>query len=361
MAISTRRDTFLRGLPKAELHLHIEGTLEPELIFRIGERNGHSLRHSSIESLTAAYEFESLQEFLDIYYESAGVLQTEQDFYDMTLAYLGRAAADGVRRAEIFFDPQTHTARGIEFSTIIEGIHAATVAGAELWNISSDLILCFLRHLPAEAAMATLQTSLSHRDRFVGVGLDSSEVGYPPELFADVFARAGAEGLHRVAHGGEEGPPQYVWGALKSLGVERIDHGIRSLEDPALVAHLAEEQIPLTVCPFSNVRLGGFARLEDHVLPMMLDAGLNVSINSDDPAYFGGYIGDNYVDTQAALDLPLEQMVTVARNSLEATFLPQAKKQALLAELDDYVAESSTRLEDVGPPLGGRDRRRSRE
>lgn len=338
---ATEPRTFLQGLPKAELHLHIEGTLEPELMFEIAERNGRPIRHSSVESVRAAYEFGNLQQFLDIYYESADVLQTGQDFYDMTMAYLKRAAADGVRRAEIFFDPQTHTNRGIEFATVIEGLHEATVAAGRLLNISSGLILCFLRHLPPDAAMATLEEGLNHRDKIIGVGLDSSEVGYPPGLFSDVFTRAGAEGLHRVAHAGEEGPPEYVWGALQTLEVERIDHGVRSLEDPVLVEYLVERRVPLTVCPFSNIRLGGFASLQDHVLGQMLDAGLNVSINSDDPAYFGGYVGDNYIDTQAALDLPMEQMATVARNSLEATFLPATDKQTLLKELDDYVASSS--------------------
>ena len=336
-------NTFLRNLPKAELHVHIEGTLEPDLMFRIAARNKISTNHQSVESLRAAYRFDNLQEFLDIYYEGAGVLQTEQDFYDMTFAYLEKAAADGVRRAEIFFDPQTHTNRGIHFETVINGIHAATVAGADQLNVSSGLILCFLRHLPVESAMETLEAGIRHRDKFIGVGLDSSEVGYPPELFAQVFARAGAEGLHRVAHAGEEGPPEYVWGALEALSVERIDHGVRSLEDPDLVDLLVDRQVPLTVCPCSNVRLGGFARLEDHNLPAMIEAGLNVSINSDDPAYFGGYVGDNYAATQAALELPVAQMVAIARNSLEAAFVTPAEKQELLADLDEYLEGQKTR------------------
>ncbi|MDJ0923363.1 MAG: adenosine deaminase [Acidimicrobiia bacterium] len=329
---------FLRGLPKAELHVHIEGTLEPELMFEIAERNELAIPHRNVAELRAAYEFANLQEFLDIYYEGAAVLQTERDFYDMTLDYLQRAAGDGVRRAEMFFDPQTHTERDIPFAVFMEGMHAATITGAREFGISSGLILCFLRHLPPESAMATFEASLPYRDMIIGVGLDSSEVGFPPTLFTDVYARAASEGLHRVAHAGEEGPPQYVWGALDALGAERIDHGVRSLEDPSLVARLAEEQVPLTVCPFSNVRLGGVARLEDHVLPRMLDAALNVSINSDDPAYFGGYVGDNYIDTQKALSLSDEAMVTIARNSIEATFLDKADKQVLLAELDDYIA-----------------------
>lgn len=334
-------NTFLRGLPKAELHLHIEGTLEPELIFEVAGRNGAETSHGSVAELRAAYEFNNLQEFLDIYYVGAGALQTEQDFFDMTLAYLQRAAADGVRRAEIFFDPQTHTERQIPFEVFMAGMHEATVVGRRDLGVSSDLIMCFLRHLPAEAAMETLEASLPFRDRFIGVGLDSSEVDFPPELFADVFARSRAEDLHLVAHAGEEGPPAYVWGVLDSLGVERVDHGVRALEDPDLVARLVDEQMPLTVCPLSNIRLGGFDRLEEHPLAKMLDLGLKVTINSDDPAYFGGYVGDNYTSTYTALDLSLDQMVTIARNSLEATFLPDAEKAQLLSELDDYVTTSS--------------------
>ena len=334
-------DDFARGLPKAELHLHIEGTLEPELIFEMADRNGLATSHRSVDELRAAYEFNSLQEFLDIYYVGAAALHTEQDFYDMTLAYLRRAAADGVRRAEIFFDPQTHTARDIPFPVFMGGMSAALqVARADL-DMSADLIMCFLRHLPAAAAMETLEAALPFRDLFIGVGLDSSEVGFPPELFADVFDRAAAEGLHRVAHAGEEGPAEYVWTALDRLGVERVDHGVRSLDDAKLVARLAEEEIPLTVCPLSNVKLGGFARLEDHPLGTMLNHGLRVSINSDDPAYFGGYVGDNYVATQQALQLTNSQMVTVARNSLEATFLEPPVKQRLLDDLDGYVAATA--------------------
>lgn len=335
-------NTFLRGLPKAELHLHIEGTLEPELIFEMAGRNGLSTSHGSVAELRAAYEFGNLQEFLDIYYDGAGALQTEHDFFDMTLAYLHRAAADGVSRAEIFFDPQTHIERQIPFDVFMTGMHEATVAGERELGISSDLIMCFLRHLPAQAAMDTLESSLPFRDQFVGVGLDSSEVGFPPGLFADVFARARAEDLHLVAHAGEEGPPAYIWEALDSLGVERIDHGVRSLEDSRLVARLVEEQIPLTVCPLSNVRLGGFSRLEEHTLATMLDLGMKVTINSDDPAYFGGYIGDNYTGIYEALDLGLDQMAAIARNSLEATFLPPAEKARLLTEWDEYVANNGT-------------------
>ena len=331
-------DEFLLGLPKAELHVHIEGTLEPELIFQIAGRNGLLTSHRSVEELRAAYEFGNLQEFLDVYYVGAAALQTERDFYDMTLAYLRRAAADGVRRAEIFFDAQTHRERGIPFEVCLGGMDGAVNAARADLGISVDLIMCFLRHLPAAAAMETLDAALPFRDKFIGVGLDSSEVGFPPELFTDVFARAAAEDLHLVAHAGEEGPPAYVSGALDSLHAERIDHGIRALADDELVARLADEQVPLTVCPMSNVKLGGFARLEDHPLPRMLDLGLNASINSDDPAYFGGYVGAVYTETHRALDLSQEQMVAIARNSLQATFLPPAEKTGLLAELDTYVA-----------------------
>ncbi len=333
-------DSFLRHLPKAELHVHIEGTLEPELMFEIAARNKASLRYPDVDALRAAYEFNSLQEFLDIYYEGAGVLRTPQDFYDMTLAYLRQAADDGVRRAEIFFDPQTHTERNIPFDVFMEGIHEATLAGKREFGVSSNLIMCFLRHLPPSAAMDTLKAGLLYRDKIIGVGLDSSEVGFPPSLFAEVFARAGAEDLHLVAHAGEEGPPEYVWEALDILRVERVDHGVRSLEDPALVDRLVNDQIPLTVCPLSNVRLSGFSTLTEHTLPQMLELGLKVSINSDDPAYFGGYIADNYVATQSALDLPGESMVAIARNSIESSFLPQPDKARLLTDLDSYVAAS---------------------
>jgi len=335
-------DGFLRGLPKAELHLHIEGTLEPELIFEIAKRNGLTTSHGSVEELRAAYEFSNLQEFLDIYYVGAAALQTEQDFYDMTLAYLRRAAADGVRRAEIFFDPQTHTQRGVPFDAVINGIAAAIDAAESELPISAAPIMCFLRHLPAEAAMKTLDDALRFRDKIIGVGLDSSEVGYPPDLFTDVFAKAAAEDLHLVAHAAEEGPPEYVWGALDLLHVERIDHGNRALEDADLVARLVDEQVPLTVCPLSNVKLGAFARLEDHILPDMLDLGLNVTINSDDPAYFGGYIGNNYTEVYNRLDVTMDQLIGIARSSLSASFLPAEEKDALLSELDTYVETSPT-------------------
>ncbi len=330
-------DEFVRGLPKAELHLHIEGTLEPEMAFALAERNDVTLPYRSVEELRAAYDFTDLQSFLDVYYATAVVLQTEADFYDLTFAYLQRAATDGVRRAEIFFDPQTHTARGVPFEVVLTGITEAMADGRERLGVSSGLILCFLRHLPPEEAMATFEEALPYRDRLLGVGLDSSEVGNPPELFVDVYDRARAEGLHLVAHAGEEGPADYVRQALDLLGVERIDHGVRAEDDPPLVSRLAREGIPLTMCPLSNVRLRVFDRLEDHNLARLMEAGVKVTINSDDPAFFGGYVGTNYVETAAALGLTRADLIGLARNSLEATFLPADEKEALVAELDAYA------------------------
>lgn len=321
----------LEALPKAELHVHIEGTLEPEMMFEMARRNDIRLRFADVDEVRSAYQFTDLQSFLDIYYEGAQVLQTEQDFYDLAAAYLRRAAADGVRRAEIFFDPQTHTARGIPFATVIRGLRRAIDDAVDL--LSADLIMCFLRHLSPEEAMATFEEALPYRDQFIGVGLDSSERNRPPELFVDVYRRAAAEGLHLVAHAGEEGPPEYVWQALDLLGVERIDHGVRAVEDPALVDRLVQDQIPLTVCPLSNVKLRVFDRLEDHNLKTLLDKGVKVTINSDDPAYFGGYIGDNYRQTAAVLGLSESDILRIARFSLEATFLDPEAKGALLAEL----------------------------
>jgi adenosine deaminase len=330
-------DRFLRGLPKAELHLHIEGTLEPELAFRLAERNDVRLRYGSVEELRAAYAFDDLQTFLDVYYEVAAVLRTEQDFHDLMVAYLDRAAADGVRRAEVFFDPQTHTERGVPMATVVEGLLAGLEVGRERHGMSGGLILCFLRHLPAEAALATYDAARPYLDRLLGVGLDSGEVGNPPARFEEVFARARADGLHVVAHAGEEGPPSYVWEALDVLGAERIDHGVRALEDPDLVRRLVDEDVPLTVCPLSNVALRVVDRLEDHVLGQLLDQGVTVTINSDDPAYFGGYVGDNYVRTQAALGLRRKQMVAIARDSLAVSFVDDAERRRLLDELEAYV------------------------
>ena len=328
------RTDLIRSLPKAELHLHIEGTLEPEMLFTIAQRNGIETRFSSVEELRSAYDFTDLQSFLDLYYEGANVLRTEQDFHDLTWAYLERAAEDGVRRAEIFFDPQTHTARGIPMETVILGITSALDRGHEL-DMSTGLILCFLRHLSGEAAMETLQAALPWREKLLGVGLDSSEVGHPPTKFVKAYDLARSEGLHLVAHAGEEGPPEYVWQALDVLGAERIDHGVRSMEDAALVERLATDRIPLTVCPLSNLRLKVVDDLADHPLPQMLDAGLLVTINSDDPSYFGGYVGDNYDAVTTALGLETSQIVELARNSLVASFL--ADDHPLLDEFDNAV------------------------
>ncbi len=326
--------SFVRALPKAELHLHIEGTLEPEMMFELGARNGIDLPFASVEEVRAAYDFENLQSFLDIYYQGAAVLVTEDDFHDLMLAYLQRANEDGVRRAEIFFDPQTHTARGIEFRVFIDGFTRAIEEARERWGISAGLIMCYLRHLPADDALETWVASAPFRNRLLGIGLDSSEVGNPPEWFAEVYGLAREAGLHVVAHAGEEGPPAYVEGALSSLRVERIDHGVRSEEDPDLVRRLAEERIPLTMCPLSNVRLNVFDQLEDHNLKRLLDSGVIVTVNSDDPAYFGGYVLDNYVALAEALDLTTDDLVVLAGNSIKASFLPTTAKAALLAELE---------------------------
>jgi len=326
--------SFIRSLPKAELHLHIEGTLEPEMMFELAARNGIDLPFATVEEVRAAYEFSDLQTFLDIYYQGAAVLVTEEDFYDLMVAYLGRAAHDGVRRAEIFFDPQTHTERGIEFHVFMGGFTRAIRYAEERWGISAALIMSFLRHLPGDAALGEWHEAEPFLDDIIGVGLDSAEVGNPPEWFAEAYSRARAAGLHAVAHAGEEGPPSYITGALDALHAERIDHGVRCEEDPALVRRLVDEQIPLTMCPLSNVKLRVFDRLEDHNIKRLLDRGVRVTINSDDPAYFGGYILDNFVATADALDLSRDDLVTLARNSIEAAFLPDEHKQALLDELD---------------------------
>ena len=330
---------FIRGLPKAELHLHIEGTLEPEMMVAFAARNGVELPFSSVEDVRAAYEFSDLQTFLDIYYQGAAVLRREQDFAELMTAYLERAHADGVIRAEIFFDPQTHTERGIGFDVFMPGFLGAMEEAERDLGISSALIMCFLRHLPGETAVDTWHAAAGYHDRLLAVGLDSGEVGNPPELFAEAYAAARGAGLHTVAHAGEEGPPEYISGALDVLGAERIDHGVRCEEDPAVVARLAEERIPLTMCPLSNVKLRVFDRLEDHNLKRLLDQGLLVTINSDDPAYFGGYVGDNYVAVAEALSLSRDDLITLAGNSLEATFAPPQEKTAMLRRLADYAAD----------------------
>jgi adenine deaminase len=327
---------ILEEMPKAELHIHIEGSLEPELIFALAQRNGVTLPYPSVEALRRAYAFTDLQSFLDIYYAGASVLLQEQDFYDMTMAYLRRAHADNVRRAEIFFDPQTHTARGVPFATVIDGIHRATVDARSKWGVSAALIMCFLRHLSEEDALATLEQALPHRAKFIGVGLDSSERGHPPEKFAHVFARCRELGLHLVAHAGEEGPPAYIASALDVLHVERIDHGVRCLEDSALTQRVARERIPLTVCPLSNIKLRVFDKMQDHNLRTLLDAGLMATVNSDDPAYFGGYLNDNFVETFDALPLDAGHARILARNSFEASFLPAEEKRKYLDEVDAF-------------------------
>jgi len=321
------------ALPKAELHLHIEGTFEPELIFALAERNRVRLPYASVDALRRAYEFSDLQSFLDLYYAGMAVLRTEADFAELAHAYLARARAQGVVHAEIFFDPQAHTARGVAFETVLDGLWSAVRESEARYGITSKLIMCFLRDRSAAAAMATLDQAVRYGERIVAVGLDSAEVGHPPAKFAQVFARARAEGWLTVAHAGEEGPPAYVWEALDLLKVARIDHGVRSLEDPRLVARLRDERIPLTVCPLSNVKLRVVDRLRDHPLRRMLDAGLVATVNSDDPAYFGGYVGDNYAQVAEALGLGDDALLTLARNSFEAAFLTAAERKAYLALL----------------------------
>jgi adenosine deaminase len=333
--------TFVQDMPKAELHIHIEGSLEPELMFSLAERNGVALRYASVEEVRRAYDFSDLQSFLYVYYEATQVLLHEQDFYDLTWAYLRKAAAQNVRRAEVFFDPQAHTGRGVSFETVVTGIHRAMLDAERQLGISSALILCFLRHLSAEEAKETLHSSLPYREWIVGVGLDSSEVGNPPKEFKAVFDEAREHGLLTVAHAGEEGPPEYIWQALDDLQVSRIDHGVRCVEDPKLVERLREEQIPLTVCPLSNVRLRVFDTIRDHNLKRMLDLGLCVTVNSDDPAYFGGYVDENFQAVQEGLHVSRDGIYRLAKNSFQASFLDQGEKQRLLNELDDYVASHS--------------------
>lgn len=325
-------------LPKAELHLHLEGSLEPELMFDLAQRNGIAIPYASVEEIRAAYEFSNLQDFLDIYYVGMNVLQTVEDFYDLTRAYLERVHADNVRHVEDFFDPQGHTDRGIAFETVIDGITRALDDAKAEWGMTHKLILCFLRHLSEEAAFETLEQAMPHLDRIDGVGLDSSEMGHPPSKFARIFAKAGELGLKRVAHAGEEGPPEYVYEALDILKVDRLDHGNRSLEDSALVDRLVREQMTLTVCPLSNLRLCGVERLEDHPMKRMLDLGLRATCNSDDPAYFGGYVNDNYVRTAEAVGLTADDIVELARNSFRGSFLEPAEIERRLKEIDAAVA-----------------------
>jgi adenosine deaminase len=327
-------DDFVRRLPKAELHVHIEGTLEPEMMFDLAQRNGIGIPYGSVEEIRAAYEFTSLQSFLDIYYQGAAVLITEQDFYDLMVAYLERAHADGVVRAEMFFDPQTHTARGIGFDVFMGGFTRAITDSQRRLGISAGLIMCILRHLPPEDAVETMHVAEPFIDQLIGVGLDSSEVGNPPEWFVDAYGMAHDAGLHTVAHAGEEGPPQYITNAIKALEVERIDHGVRCEEDPEVVDRLVRDRIPLTMCPLSNVKLRVFDTIRDHNLKRLLDLGVMATVNSDDPAYFGGYVLDNYIAVANGLGLTRDDLVTLARNSIEASFLGDEEKAPFLEELD---------------------------
>ncbi len=327
-------DAFIDSLPKAELHLHLEGTLEPELAFELAARNGVKLRFPSVEALRQAYSFADLQSFLDVYYRVAAVLVTERDFRDLAAAYVARAAADGVKHAEVFFDPQTHTVRGVSMGTIVRGLQAGLTDAGAAHRVTTRLILCLLRHLPEDEALQTIDEAAPFGDAITAIGLDSSEVGHPPSKFARAFARARALGWHAVAHAGEEGPPAYVWEALEILRAERIDHGVRALEDSALVERLRRGRVPLTVCPLSNVKLRVFDRLEAHNLKGLLDQGLVVTINSDDPAYFGGYVGENYRRVAEALRLSRSEIAQLARNSFAASFLPDAEKRRWMAGID---------------------------
>lgn len=331
-------DGFIASLPKAELHMHLEGSLEPELMFALARRNGVVIPYATVEAAKAAYRFERLQDFLDLYYRGTSVLLTSRDFHDLTLAYLERVARDGAIHAELFFDPQAHTARGVAFATVIEGIGSALEAGRRRLGISSRLILCFLRHLSEEDGFAALEEAQPFRDRIEGVGLDSSEQGHPPAKFARLFRKAGEMGFRRVAHAGEEGPPAYVREALDLLAIDRLDHGNRALEDPDLVERLRRSGMTLTVCPLSNLKLKVVKRLEEHPLRRMLEAGLCATVNSDDPAYFGGYLGDNYRAIQRALGLTRPELATLARNSFLGSFMTPEEKTVALGRLDAYLA-----------------------
>jgi adenosine deaminase len=333
---------FVRAMPKAELHIHIEGSLEPELIFTMAQRNHITLPYTDINQLRQAYAFKDLQSFLDIYYAGAGVLITEADFFDMAWAYFLRAKADNIIHTELFFDPQTHTERGVSFSTVINGLQKAIQQAKTELGITAELILCFLRHLSEEAAFETFEQARPHMGQFIGVGLDSSELGHPPEKFTRVFAEARKHGLRTVAHAGEEGPPAYIWSALENLKAERIDHGVQALRDSSLVTHLATQRIPLTVCPLSNIKLCVFKNLREHNLTQLLDLGLLATINSDDPAYFGGYLNQNFTETFTALNLTLDHAKTLARNSFEASFASTRQKQGYQDRLSEYVAQQSS-------------------
>jgi adenine deaminase len=334
---------FIHGIPKAELHIHIEGSLEPELMFELAAKHRIHLPYSSVADVRRAYEFTDLQSFLDIYYQGARVLLTEDDFYQMTRAYLQKAAEQNVRHAEIFFDPQTHTARGVEFETVVQGIHRALSEAGRQLGLSSKLIMCFLRDLSAAEGMKILELALPFKDCIAAVGLDSAELGHPPEKFKPVFDLARQYGFKTVAHAGEEGPPAYIWQALNLLKVKRIDHGVRCVEDAGLVEYLVKAQVPLTVCPLSNIKLRVFDNLRRHNVKQMLDLGLCVTVNSDDPAYFGGYIEDNFRALQATHKLSFQDIYTIARNAFKASFLNRAQKQKYLEELDEFVSDFAQR------------------
>lgn len=331
--MTNRSMTIIHDIPKAELHLHLEGSLEPELMVELAQRNGVQLPYGSVEEIRSAYQFDNLQSFLDLYYAGMNVLRREQDFYDLTWAYLHKAASQGVKHCEVFFDPQAHTDRGIAFDTVHDGIVRALQAAPQL-GLTAQLIMCFNRHLSPESAMATLAQAIPHKDTIVAVGLDSSERDYPPALFQAVFEKALEEGFLTVAHAGEEGPPDYIWQAIRLLKVSRIDHGVRCVEDPQLVNYLAETQLPLTVCPLSNIKLCVFDRLADHNLKQLLHQGLCATVNSDDPSYFGGYILENYQEVQAALNLSPAEICQLAKNSFQASFLSEADKQPYLQQIE---------------------------
>ena len=333
---------YIRLIPKAELHLHIEGSLEPELMFAMAKKNGVKIKYNNVDELRAAYNFNNLQEFLDIYYAGADVLLKEEDFYDLTMAYLIKAHEDNVVHTEIFFDPQTHTSRGVKFDTVVNGIARALEDGKKLMNISSQLIMCFLRHLDEKSAMQDLDAALDHKDKIIGVGLDSSELGNPPNKFTNVFERAQKEGFLTVAHAGEEGPAAYVWEAIDLLNVMRIDHGVKSLDDKKLVAELVKRQIPLTVCPLSNLKLKVVSDMKDHPIKRMLDKNMMVTINSDDPSYFGGYVNENYLEVARALNLTKDDILILAKNSFTSSFLSDADKKRFFDKVD--VADRELRL-----------------
>ncbi len=330
---------IIQALPKAELHVHIEGTFEPELMFEIAKRNHIAIPYKNVDAVRQAYDFHNLQSFLDIYYAGAGVLLYEADFYDLTRAYLERCREDNVVHTEIFFDPQTHTARGVAFETVINGIVRACHEAGQQWGISTRLIMCFLRHLSEESAFETLNQALPYKEHIIGVGLDSSEQGHPPAKFERVFAQARAEGLLTVAHAGEEGPPEYVYEALDLLHVRRIDHGVRAEEDEALMARLIKEQMPLTVCPLSNLKLKVFPEMARHNLRRMLQRGVLVTVNSDDPAYFGGYMNRNFEALAEALDLSAEEIKTLCANSFRASFLSEAEKEEWIRKIESFHVE----------------------